>query len=189
MPNRVVRALDGALALVVGRPVPPGAFDFSAFGFWSSFAAILLVLPSFAVSVVASAAVVARVDDGSAIAVWPSLVRQAADWLALPIVLWLLVRPLGLAGRYVPFVVIRNWTLVVLEAVAAVPAFLLNLGLMTDGVFMLAVFAAAVFAYAIEFRIIRGVLARSTTEAVGILVLDIALGLVITLALGRILIG
>ena len=183
MPNRVVRALDGALALVVGRPVPPGAFDFSPFGFWSSFAAILLVLPSFAVGVVASASVVENVPVGQL------LLRQAMDWLALPLVLWLLARPLGFAGRYVAFVVVRNWTLVVLEAIAAVPAFLFNLRLMTEGVLILALFAAAAFAYVVEFRIIRGVLARTTTEAVGILVLDIALGLVITLALGRALAG
>lgn len=186
MPGRVARALDGAVALVAGRPVPPGSFDFSVFGFWFSFAAIVLVLPSFAVNVAASGAVMARLGDG-AVPFGSLLLRQAMDWLALPIVLWLLVRSIGLAERYVAFVVVRNWTLVVLEAIAAVPAFLLNLGLLSDGVFILATFAACVFAYAVEYRVIRGVLARTTTEAIGFLVLDITLGLVITAAIGRVI--
>jgi hypothetical protein len=45
--------IEAAVALLLGKPGAVGRFDVSLEGFWRSFAAILLVLPSFAIVLMA----------------------------------------------------------------------------------------------------------------------------------------
>ena len=169
LPGEVGRAIDGALALFIGRAPPPGSFDVSAGGFWRSFGAVLLVLPAFAVWLPAEAEwfVASR------------LVGLAADWVALPVVLAILAGPLGIGGRYVGFVVVRNWGSVVAAAVYAVPALLFNLALVGESTAVLLSLVALVAVVRFQYAIVRTTLATSIPTSIGLVVLDLALSLVI----------
>ena len=184
LPGEVGRAIDGALALFIGRPAPPGSFDVTAGGFWRSFGAIVLVLPSFAVMLAAelgmgAAAEVAEGQDEAAWFVASRLVGLAIDWAALPVVLAALAGPLGIGGRYVGFVVVRNWGSVVAAAVYALPALLYNLGLVGESTAILLSLVAFVAVVRFQYAIVRAALATPVPTSIGLVVLDLALSLVI----------
>lgn len=102
--------LTGAWLLMTGRRDGLGRLDLSADGFWNSFFAIVVALPALIVGWVE----VANGLGGESFAMRLSVVlRMAAvdllSWI-LPIVLLALVaRPLGIAHRFVPYVVATNW--------------------------------------------------------------------------------
>lgn len=181
LPGEVGRAIDGALALFIGRAPPPGSFDVSAGGFWRSFGAVLLVLPAFAVSLAAELGMraAAGLPDEAEWFVGSRLVGLAADWVALPVVLAILAGPLGIGGRYVGFVVVRNWGSVVAAAVYAVPALLFNLALVGESTAVLLSLVALVAVVRFQYAIVRTTLATSIPTSIGLVVLDLALSLVI----------
>lgn len=102
--------ITGAWLLMTGRRDGLGRLDLSADGFWNSFFAIVVALPALIVGWVS----VANGIGGESFAMRLSvLLRMAAvdllSWV-LPIVLLALVaRPLGVAHRFVPYVVATNW--------------------------------------------------------------------------------
>jgi len=188
----LVRALSGAVALLLGRPVPADAFDTSFEGFWRSFGALALVLPSFAISLLAEArmaaptdvadmADLAGVDAGIApIYVLARGLGLVGDWVALPLALALLARPLGLGARYVPYVVARNWTSVVAAAIYAVPALFFAAGMIGEDTVLIASLLALAIVVHFQYRVVRGVLATPVGTSVGIVALDLVLSLVVT---------
>ena len=183
--------LDAAVALLVGRPGAIGRFDVSLEGFWRSFAAILLVLPSFAVALMAEWR--GRMERLPADAVDPSWVGFAAerlaalgvDWVALPLVLALLAGRLGLTGRYVPFIVARNWASPVVAALYAVPALLYAAGAIDNDLAVLISFALLFVVLHYFYRIARQALAAPVSLAIGVVVLDLLLGLLISETVSR----
>lgn len=181
LPGEVGRAIDGALALFIGRAAPPGSFDVTAGGFWRSFGAIVLVLPSFAVTLAAQLGMRAEASLSEAPAwfIAGNLVGLAIDWVALPLLLAVLAGPLGIGGRYAGFVVVRNWGSVVAAAVYALPALLFNLGLVGAGATDLISLVAFVAVVRFQYAIVRATLATPVATSVGLVVLDLALSLVI----------
>lgn len=188
----LVRALSGAVALLLGRPVPAGAFDTSFEGFWRSFGAVVLVLPSFAISLLAEArmAVPADVADVADLATGDAgmaplyvLARGlglVGDWVALPLALALLARPLGLGARYVPYIVARNWTSVLAAAIYAVPALFFAAGMIGEDTVLISSLVALAIVVHFQYRVVRGVLATPIGTSVGIVALDLVLSLVVT---------
>ncbi len=127
--GEIHRALRGSWRLLVGDARAMADFDCSIDGFWRSFVVIALTLP---VPLVALAAqrrlpMADRFDPAmmSGPAYWiAGLAAYVLAWVAFPLVLALLARPLGLSQRYVPYMVARNWT----TLIAAVPGFAVTLG-------------------------------------------------------------
>lgn len=194
-----LRALSGAVALLLGRPVPAGAFDTSFEGFWRSFGALVLVLPSFAVQMLAEArmavpadlpADLADADVGVApLYVLARGVGLLGDWVALPLALALLARPLGLGARYVPFVVARNWTSVVAAAIYAVPALFFAAGMIGTDAVLIASLVALAIVVQFQYRVVRGVLATPVGTSIGIVALDLVLSLLVTELAARLIGG
>jgi hypothetical protein len=184
--------VEAAVALLFGRPGALARFDVSLEGFWRSFAAILLVLPCFAVSVLAegrieSAGLPAEVADGFP---WFGFVavRTVAlllEWIALPVVLALLAGRLGLAARYVPFIVARNWASAVASALYSAPALLFLAGIAGAAVSQVLSLAIVAVALQYQYRIARQALAVPPGMAVAVVVLDAMLGLVALLTVAR----
>lgn len=180
MVRSALAALDGVIAVIFGRTVAADAFDLSIRGFWASFGAVVLILPSFAVGLSAQARFIemAPVDNGT-LSIPAAIASLVAQWVALPVMLALLARPLGLAARYVGFIVVRNWAAVVISALVAVPALLFNLGLLGVEAFILLNLLAYVAAIVIQYRVIRRMLAPTAITAVGFVVLDVLLGVLL----------
>ncbi len=186
--------LAAAVALFLGRPGALARFDVSLEGFWRSFAAILLVLPSFAVAVVAEGSFQGAEMAANGLPAedfpWGSfaaerLVSLSLEWIALPVVLALIARRLGIAPRFVPFIVARNWGAAVSSALYAIPALLFVAGVLRADVTQILGLAVVLVALQYQYRIARQALAVPPGMAVAVVVLDVVLGLVVMLSVAR----
>lgn len=149
--EEVGRSLRGTVALLNRRVDGLRAFDMSERGFWGSFGAILLTLPAFVVWLALERARTGHLGDGTPLidlswSTFVVLMGHVATFAALPLAMIVVVRRLGLGSRYVPFVIVTNWILVLKAAVLSVPWMLLLLGWATPD---LATFFAIAFAIVI----------------------------------------
>ena len=124
MLNYIADNLAGAWAVMLGRRDGLARLDQSVEGFWRSFAAILLLIPFAVLALLSQRQMMAAVGPDSASEVPADgfgfeMIALAVDWVMFPIVFAGLARPLGLASRYVPFIVARNWSAVILSAMLA----------------------------------------------------------------------
>lgn len=183
--------IEAAVAMLLGKPGALGRFDVSLDGFWRSFAAILLVLPSFAVSLLAiwhgqMEQLPADVVDLPWVSfVAEKLVALGLDWVALPVVLALIAGRLGLSGRYVPFIIARNWAAPVVSALYAVPALIYAAGIINAEIAAVLSLPVVVVALHYLYRIARQALGVPISMAIGVVVLDILLGLLISGTVSR----
>jgi hypothetical protein len=185
----IASALTGAWWLFLRRAEAMRFFDVSVDGFWRSFGAIWLVLPGYAVIALA----VRRMtpDDPAAAAapvavfVAALLVRLAVDWVALPLLLALVARPLGIAGRYVPFIVARNWATVLAVYLTAVASLIAAFPGLEEigGVLMFAVFLLMLRYFYLVARI---ALDAGIGLAVALVVVDFAVSTMIELAVSSV---
>jgi hypothetical protein len=186
--EEIVRSLTAAWELFLDRPGAMRNFDVSVDGFWRSFAAVILVVPSYALAVLAerqlSAAIdpAAPVQDGAAFLV-QNVLGLGLDWVALPVILALLARPLGIARHYPEFVVARNWGAVIAAVPFGVIGLLIVLGLLGGELANLLMFAALIIVLRYTYLIARRSLDVSLGFAIGIVVLDFVVSLTLALAL------
>lgn len=146
--EEVGRSLRGTVALLNRQVDGLRAFDMSERGFWGSFGAILLTLPAFVVWLALERARTGHLGDGTPLidlswSTFVVLLGHVATFAALPLAMIVVARRLGLGCRYVPFVIVTNWILVLKAAVLSVPWMLLLLGWATPD---LATFFAIAFA-------------------------------------------
>ena len=186
MPDRdeIVRSLTGAWRLFLDRPDAMRFFDVSVDGFWRSFAAVVLILPAYALF-----ALVERIDildepvvdpafgDGSFVA--NKLLTLALDWVTLPILLAAFAKPLGVGRTYAAYVVARNWCAVLATAPFGIVALLSLLGLLSTG--PASVISLVILAVVIRYNymIARRALGADVGLAVGLVVADFAISLLV----------
>ena len=106
------RSLVGAWRLMTGKSDGLRLLDISADGFWNSFFAILIALPPFFVSWVAIASDMAATPDfggGRMSLILRLVVVDLGAWILPLVALGLAASTIGLAGRYVHYVVATNW--------------------------------------------------------------------------------
>ncbi len=137
--------------------------DLTIDGFWASFGAVVLILP-VALVALASERVALQVTGGDVAALTGGyvvlrLIAVIVDWLAFPAILALLSRPMGIAARFVPYIVARNWAAVLIAAMFAVPHLFHALGVLPTGMLpfaLLILFGIAVwFAYVISVEAVE----------------------------------
>lgn len=183
--------IEAAVALLFGKPGALGRFDVSLDGFWRSFAAIVLVLPSFAISLMAVWRGQMEQLPADAVDVpWLGFVIERVvalgfAWVALPIVLALIAGRLGLTGRYVPFIVARNWAEPVVSALYAVPALFFAAGIIDEQMAALLSLPVLLVALHYLYRIARQTLGATISLAIGVVVLDLLLGLLVSETVSR----
>ena len=175
----------GALSRPARRDAEP---DVSVEGFWRSFAAVVLVVPSYAFAVLAERGMAAAIDpaapvqDGASFIV-QSVIGLGLDWLALPVILALLAGRSASPGTTPPSSSPRNWG----QVIAAVPfgaiGLLIVLGLVGGELASLLMFAALIVVLRYTSLIARRALEVSLGFAIGIVVLDFVISLTLSLAL------
>lgn len=184
-------ALDGSWMLLRNQPQGMAYFDQSLQGFWRSFGVLFLIAPIFAISAFAERKllIAERVADGGAFpdsAYWTAqFLSLGIDWIMLPIVLALLAGPIGISRHYVPYVVVRNWTSILASMPYFLTALLYLAGIISPGVMVLLSLTSLIIVLWYRFLIARIALQASISLAIGIVVLDILLSLVIGQVAGR----
>lgn len=186
--EEIARSLTGAWELFLDRPGAMRLFDVSVDGFWRSFAAVLLVVPSYAFAVLADRQTAAVTDpsapvQGVAAFIGESVIGLGLDWIALPVILALLARPLGITSRYAAFIVARNWGAVLGVIPFGVIGLMILLGLVGGELASLLMFAALIVVLRYNYLIARRALDASLGFAIVIVILDFVVSLTIALAL------
>jgi hypothetical protein len=189
--GEIARALQGSWLLLWNRPEGMRAFDLSIDGFWRSFAVIVLLVPMFVISSLAERQLLIdetafQADTFPAGTYWlAQFTSLGLDWIALPVLLAGLASPLGISRNYVPFIVARNWS----SLLAAVPYVLVGLlylaGLIAAGIMVLLSLVTLVIVIWYRFLIARIALQASISMALGVVVLDIVLSLLVGELAGR----
>jgi len=177
-------ALTGAFELFLGRREGLTRFDFSVDGFWRSFGAVLYMLPFFAISV----AVEHRLRPEDVTIAGPTdaifLVSRGLDlvldWIAMPILLAIFAKRLGIARSYASYIVVRNWASVIMAAPQAAIALLAGLGLVP--IEFAAVVSLAIVGVMLRYhyQIVGATLGKSVGFRVGLVAADLALSLILS---------
>lgn len=109
--QEIQQYLTGVARLMLGRPDGLKLLDFSADGFWNSFFAIVVALPPLVVGWVGIANEVAGMMDVATR--FSLLVRlffaDMGAWVLPLVMLAVAARPMGIADRFVHYVVASNW--------------------------------------------------------------------------------
>jgi hypothetical protein len=182
--EEILRSLSAAWRLFLNQPAAMRDFDVSVDGFWRSFAAIGLIVPVYALTAIAeyqvmmSDAVADQNSSGAAFA-FDKMLTLGVDWIALPILLAALARPLGITRNYPAFVVARNWASVLAILPFGAIALLYGLGAFgTDASnFLSLAFLIVILRY--NFVIARRALEASIGLAIGLVALDFVVSLAI----------
>jgi hypothetical protein len=139
--QEIIGSLKGAWLLARRDASGMQHFNLTIEGFWRSFAAILFIAPIFFVfaSLSFDAATETELADGvandSSADYAGTAVLLAISWIAFPLAMVPVSRALGLAHRYVTYIIVFNWTSIIAEAVLAAPVALLYLGVISIEVF------------------------------------------------------
>ena len=181
--HHYIRAnLAGAWAVMRGRPAGLALLDTSVDGFWRSFGAILLILPFAVLTLFSQRKLLQALGDSAApVGAGFSLNAAAllADWVAFPLVFALLARPLGLAARYVPFIVARNWAAVLVAAIVALVHAGHVVGLLPSDILPFALLLMIGLALYFSYLIARTALDVTIVVAFPIVLLDLLISLTI----------
>ncbi len=179
-------ALDGSWLLLRSRPEGMAFFDQSIQGFWRSFQVIILLVPAFLVSGMAEKKFyfsenLYHPDIFPDNAYWSAqFLGLGVDWVALPVLLALLAAPTGITQRYVPYIVVRNWTSLLASVPQMVTYLLFLLGIISPGIAVLLSFSCLLAVIWYRYMVARIALQATVSLAVGVVVLDVLLSLVIS---------
>ncbi len=113
--DEITRSLKGSWRLLLGDPRGMSFFDTSIDGFWRSFGVMILCLPMPLIELSAQRLLPVAGRIAPEVMQGPlywlgGLGAYALSWIAYPVLLALLAKPLGIARVYVPYMVARNWT-------------------------------------------------------------------------------
>ncbi len=133
--NEAVRALIGSFLLAKRDLEGFNYFDHSIGGFWRSFAAIILIAPVFFVSSFAERQMSADIGgEVAAVAVHAAsntsgyLLGLVLQWIGYPVALVFVTRLFGLSHRYASYIIVYNWSSVLVSYGLFLPVLLYLLG-------------------------------------------------------------
>ena len=182
-------SLSGAWDVMNGRAEGLRKLDLTIDGFWRSFGAIVLILPVALIAMASERLALPSVGREAVTLtggyVMLRLIAVIVDWLAFPAILALLARPMGIAARFVPYIVARNWAAVPVAIMFAVPHLFHALGVLPTG--MLSFMLLVLFGIAVWFAyvVVRTAMQVPPVLAIPIVVLEIASGIFIELFFSR----
>jgi hypothetical protein len=192
--DELTRSIGAAWRLFLGDPRGMAGFDLSVEGFWRSFGAIFPILPFYLCVVLVErqirfgdAATPPDVSEGHFFFVRALIV--AVDWVALPVLLGLFARPLGIAQNYAAFVIARNWASVLVVVPDTFVTLLLGLGVVSREIAAFLSLAALLVILRYRYFVARIALGVGIGFAIAITIADLLLSLVINVGLDQLLLG
>ena len=189
----ITQSLNGAWRIARMDQNALNYFNMSIEGFWRSFLAVLIVLPLYVVFLVLNLGQLSGMElpTGSATSkelyVAIKLAAHILGWLAFPVVMIPISRLMDLSQSYVPYIIVWNWSNVLVMAVI-LPAVLLfppsaQSGLSAKLILMAAQITVLFYGYLVA----RVGLQCKILTAIGVVMLDLLLGLLFNLLAGRLL--
>jgi hypothetical protein len=173
-------AVGGALKLARGDASGLGFFDTSIEGFWRSFRAAAICYPFFLILLAFRVSAAHWAASGVPRIVIVETIGYAISWVAFPLLVLSLTRWLGRENRFIPFIVVYNWSQILQTALFVIAAAGAASGLFPGDVGHVVDFIAAIAVLVYEWYIARVALQVSASQAVPVVVLDVALGIVLS---------
>ena len=173
-------AVAGTLKLARGDASGLGFFDTSIEGFWRSFRAAAICYPFFLILLAFRVSAAHWAASGVPRIVIVETIGYAISWVAFPLLVLSLTRWLDRENRFVPFIVVYNWSQIPQTALFVIAAAGAASGLFPGDVGNAVQFIAAVAVLVYEWYIARVALQVSASQAVPVVVLDVALGIVLS---------
>lgn len=170
------------IALFLGQRQAIRSVDASYEGFWRSFAAILVVLPVYALYVAAEYRLLLAdgtlgEDAGAGGYILTRLIGLGVDWIAYPVLIFAVAAPLGIARQAPLYITAYNWSNVVISIPLAIPAILYGFGLINSGLATVLVLVGLIIFARLRYMIARTALDARVDMAVGLVIFDFLLGL------------
>lgn len=189
--DEVQRGLSTAWQLFLGKREAVRHFDASFDGFWRSFSVIILILPIYVLYVGAErrllfADLPEDVDFAELPFALTRLIALVLDWIAFPIVAFLIARPMGFAGGYTRLIVAFNWGGPIVSVIVALPAILFAFGIIPQFAASLLLFLSLILAVRFRFITARAALDCGFGLAAGLVALEFLLSMVLGETLTRI---
>jgi hypothetical protein len=184
--NEVAFSIAGAVRLARFDAGGLDYFGDSTEAFWKSFWAPVLIAPFFFLLLLLK-----HGETASGLHflhnIFLELLAYAIAWLAFPVVLAALSRSLGVEARFVRYIVAYNWCGVIQNGVYLPIAIFGFIGVMSVPTANLLTIVAIGWVLVYTYFITRSALGVTGSTAVGIVVMDLALGIVIDLVSSRML--
>ena len=168
-------------------------FTISIEGFWRSFIAILIVAPFYLIFLLLNHDQLSAIEVSTEAAtskefyVLMKLIAHILGWLVFPVVMIPISRLMDLSQRYIPYIIVWNWSnvlvmLVILPAVLIFPPSE-HSGQSAKTILMAAQITVLFYGYLVA----RAGLECKTLTAIGVVMLDLLLGLLFNLLAGRLI--
>ncbi len=181
--NHASAALTGAICLARFDRHGIKYFEATLQGFWRSFWAAGIIGPFFLFLLLIKNAPLSGTIQAHHIAI-ESLAYIIA-WVLFPLVMVGVTQQLDCAKNYIPFIITNNWCSVIQNGVYLPIAILAHAGLLNPGTANFLALTAIIWVVAYTFFIVYSVLDVSRFAAFGIVVLELALGILIDTVTNR----
>ena len=177
--------MEGVLRFLLQRGEWRDCLDISDRGFWLSFTALIWAAPiqiwvlmsePGILSSIAEAQEQTFVAPDTGIYVATGMARYILSWCLFPVVMFYLVRLLEASEHYVPYIIVSNWASLLLSIGLLIPqTFLVNIGIIGPGLWLLLEFALFGFQIWLLWFIARDVLKIASSQAAAVVVVDLIL--------------
>ncbi len=195
-PQEIRQSCIASWRIMKGETEALQQFDLSADGFWRSFLVIFLVLPFYLLSLISEHALMvehlpaqgqenaAMVTGGFQFFVGKFL-SLLADWITFPIFVGFLSGSLGLKRNYGPYIVVRNWSTLIILLPQTALYLLYMAGLIPSALLIMLTFPIIGWVLWYRFQIARVAGGCSFSNSIGLVVLDLVLSILIVASFDR----
>ncbi len=153
-------------------------FDRSLAGFWRSFRVSVLAAPLWVVILAVNLAQ-SRIAGGWPRLVVAELIGYVIGWVAFPLAAFYLARLIYREREYTGFIVALNWAVLIQLAVMTPAHLIAGTGLLPVGLSLAVVLIAEVATLIYEWFITRTALRLSSLGAVGFVLVDFVIGVLV----------
>ena len=189
----VTRSIHGAWRIARMDPDALNYFDLSIDGFWRSFVALLVVAPFYIMFLILNHGSQPGLElpTGPVVStefyVAVKLIAYIIGWLIFPLVMVPISRLLDLSQNYVPYIIVWNWSNVLVMAVILPTVLLFPPAAQTGAAAKMVLMGAQIAMLFYGYLVARAGLRCKILTAVGVVVLDLLLSLLLSLMAGRLL--
>jgi hypothetical protein len=177
----IVRSIVGAVRIALLDPDASRWFNLTLQGFWRSFLAPVLLAPFFLLIVLLDAGRAAEDEAAGTMAVL-RVVSYGFGVVAFPLLMVPMARLLRLSDTYVGYIIMWNWSALPQNAIMMPVTTLVAFGLVADKSAAMFSMAAVLTVLFYGYLVARAGLRCPPLTAVGVVLLDFVLSLVINTA-------
>lgn len=184
-PDEVWNSLRGSWRLLLRDTGGFDDFDLSVSGFWRSFAVIIPIAPAYlyAISVQTGLEVPGQPTPEPANLNLAAM-GLVAQWIAWPVVMAVVAHFAGLAGNYARYIVVYNWSSILVMLAQMAPVLLLALGPALIGIGGMLLFVVYALVLYYRWYIAQTALETTTTLAWALVLGDLVLSIGIAKLIG-----